>query len=97
MRTDVIHFNACNANKLGMLAAQHGGSNRRSVEQMRGILMKAVNTELTELQRYCLTERYLNCKKQKDIARELGLNASTVCRHIAAAERKLRNIASYYN
>ena len=31
-----------------------------------------------------------------EIAKELGLNNSTVSRHIAAATRKLRNIASYY-
>lgn len=96
MRTPVLHINDCNSNKLGMLAQQSRSTNRESIDRMRSILTHAINGELTELQRYCLTERYINGRKQKDIADDLGVNASTVCRHIAVAEKKLRTIAGYY-
>ncbi len=46
-------------------------------------------------QRICASDFWLNGKKQKEIARELGLSQSTVCRHIAAAKRKLRHAAKY--
>ena len=36
-----------------------------------------------------------NSPTVREIARELGLSQSTVCRHIAAAKRKLRHAAKY--
>lgn len=64
---------------------------------MKEILSKAIISELTEMQRHCLIEHCINEKKQKEIAAELGLNASTVSRHISSARKKLKNIASYYS
>ena len=34
--------------------------------------------------------------REKEIAKELGVNSSTVSRHIMKARDKLRHIASYY-
>ena len=58
-------------------------------------LIVLLENELTERQRVCASDFWLNGKKQKEIARELGLSQSTVCRHIAAAKRKLRHAAKY--
>ncbi len=97
MRTQIIHFNNKNTNKiLFMNHLSNGSTNSDSRKQMKIILSKAITSELTEMQRICIVEHYLHDKKQKEIAQELGLNNSTVSRHIAAAKRKLQNIASYY-
>lgn len=63
---------------------------------MKKILFKAIDTELTAKQKKCMIDYYLMNKKEKDIAAELGVNPSTVSRHITLAKKKLRHIASYY-
>lgn len=70
--------------------------NSKDKKQMLSILCKALKTELTERQRYCLEEYYLRGRKMKDIAESLNLSPSTVTRHIRRATEKLRHIADYY-
>lgn len=97
MKTELIHFTKTNTNKLlFMNYLADGSTNANERNHMKHILSKAILSELTDKQRVCIIEHYLNEKKQKDIAYELGLNVSTVSRHINAGKRKLRNIASYY-
>lgn len=74
----------------------HGSTNENFREKMKKILSMAVLNELTERQRICIIDYYLNGKKEKEIAEEFGLNSSTVSRHIIKARDKLRHIASYY-
>lgn len=97
MKTKIIHFTNENTNKILFSSFNPNvTTNSESRKRMKEIISKAIVTELTDMQRICLTEHYLNDKKQKEIASELGLNASTVSRHISSARRKLQNIASYY-
>lgn len=97
MKTKIIHFTNENTSKILFSSFKpNGTTNSESRKRMKEIISKAIVTELTDMQRICLTEHYLNDKKQKEIASELGLNASTVSRHISSARRKLQNIASYY-
>ncbi|WP_294466873.1 sigma-70 family RNA polymerase sigma factor [uncultured Ruminococcus sp.] len=97
MKTKIIHFTNENTSKILFSSFNpNGTTNSESRKKMKEIISKAIVTELTDMQRICLTEYYLNDKKQKEIASELGLNASTVSRHISTARRKLQNIASYY-
>ena len=97
MKTKIIHFTDENTSTILFSSfVPSGTTNSESRRKMKEIISKAIVTELTDMQRICLTEHYLNDKKQKEIASELGLNASTVSRHIAKARRKLQNIASYY-
>lgn len=97
MKTKIIHFTNENTSKILFSSFNpNGTTNSESRRKMREIISKAIVTELTDMQRICITEYYLNDKKQKEIASELGLNASTVSRHISTARRKLQNIASYY-
>lgn len=62
---------------------------------MAAFLTNVLENELTERQRICASDFWLNGKKQNEIAQELGLSRSTVSRHIAAAKRKLRHAAKY--
>lgn len=97
MKTKIIHFTNENTSKILFSSFNpNGTTNSESRKKMKEIISKAIVTELTDMQRICITEYYLNDKKQKEIASELGLNASTVSRHISSARRKLQNIASYY-
>ena len=97
MKTKIIHFTNENTSKILFSNFNpNSTTNSESRRKMKEIISKAIVTELTDIQRICLTEHYLNDKKQKEIASELGLNASTVSRHITKARRKLQNIASYY-
>lgn len=76
---------------------QQKGTNSRDRQQMMKILARAMQMELTDRQRDCMTMYFLNDMKMKDIAADLGLSRSTVTRHIQAATRKLRKVAAYYN
>ena len=97
MKTKIIHFTDNNTNKiLFMNQLSNGSTNAADRNQMKQILSKAIYSELTEKQRICIVEHYLYRKKEKDIALELGVNISTVSRHINAGKKKLRNIAQYY-
>lgn len=73
-----------------------GQTNEEARNKMKRILYSALQSELTDKQRTCLVEHYLNGKKEKDIALEHNLNPSTVSRHISKAKEKLKHIASYY-
>ena len=93
----IIHITDNNKHKImadsGFI---QGSTNESSRERMKKILSIAVLSELTERQRYCIVDYYLNGKKEKEIAKELRVNSSTVSRHIMKARDKLRHIASYY-
>ena len=73
-----------------------GQTNEEARNKMKRILYSALQSELTDKQRTCLVEHYLNGKKEKDIALEQNINPSTVSRHISKAKEKLKHIASYY-
>ncbi len=97
MKTELIHFTMKNTNKIMYNSnQQNNSSNTESRSQMKKILSKAIFDELTDRQRTCVTDYYVGGKKVKEIANELGLNPSTVSRHISVARKKLRHIASYY-
>lgn len=71
-------------------------TNDENKRQMRMILVRAVDRELTEREKYCVKEYFFNRKKMKDIASSISVNPSTVTRYIQRAIKKLRHIAEYY-
>lgn len=54
-----------------------------------------IREELTPLQREVLIGYYLQERTMTDIARERGVNKSTVCRTLHRAEEKLRKFLKY--
>lgn len=98
MKTRLQYFDEKNTS---LLCFQHyrqktGSVNSREVARMRALMLTALEKELTPLQKICLTEYIMHGTKQKAIAASLGLNPSTVCRHIAAGMKKLKHAAAYY-
>ena len=91
MKREFIHITDNNKHRLMSDSGfWHGSTNENSRDKMKKILSMAVLNELTERQRICIVDYYLNGKKEKEIAKELGVNSSTVSRHIMKARDKLR-------
>lgn len=58
-------------------------------------LRRLIREELTDLQRYTVTAYYFNGLTLDQIARERGVNKSSVSRTLRRAEKKLRKFLSY--
>ena len=58
-------------------------------------VQRVIREELTPLQREALTAYYIQNMTMAQIARDRGVNISTVCRTIHRAERKLRRYLKY--
>ena len=79
MKREFIHITDNNKHRLMSDSGfWHGSTNENSRDKMKKILSMAVLNELTERQRICIVDYYLNGKKEKEIAKELGVNSSTV-------------------
>ena len=72
------------------------GDNSRSVAEMKHMMYRMIRSELTGQQRTCLMMLIKDGKKQIEIAHALGLNPSTVSRHLAAARKKLLRYAGLF-
>ncbi len=71
--------------------------NKAEIEQMKKHLYKAFEIELTQKQRYCITQYYLCDRKMKDIAEELQVNPSVVSRHIARGLNRIKKTLPYFD
>ena len=71
--------------------------NKSQLEKMKKHIQTAVGIELTERQRYCITEYYINSRKMVDISKDLNITPSVVSRHISRGIAKLKKTLPYYN
>ena len=58
-------------------------------------IRRILQEELTELQRYTLMAYYFERKSLPRIARERGVNKTTVCRTLHRAEEKVKRFLKY--
>ncbi len=58
-------------------------------------LRKIIRTELTDLQREAIVGVYFQGRSITDIARQRGVNKSTVCRTLKRGEEKLKRYLKY--
>ena len=97
MRHKKIPFTALNDDRICYNSFDEGGdTNRTDINRMKSFLSRAMVSELTEKQHYCL-EQYFGGRKMKDIAKELGVNPSTVTRTIQRSIEKLKKATRYYH
>ncbi len=96
MRHKLISITDKNINFITYSDFSSENTNDKDISKMKKILYKAIKNELTEKQRYCVCEYYLQGRSMKSIALELKVNPSTVTRHIQSAKRRLKNVARYY-
>ncbi len=71
-----------------------GNTNSASIRRFKKLLMAGIDTMLTDRQRYCVTLYYIKNVPQKEIARTLGVNPSTVTRSIRSALNRLSIFAN---
>ncbi|MGI6254473.1 MAG: sigma-70 family RNA polymerase sigma factor [Acutalibacter sp.] len=70
-------------------------ANRGRRQAALRLLQSAMEGELTSRQRQCVELCVLRGLSQVEVGKMLGLNKSTVCRHLQKAKRILRRAASY--
>ncbi len=68
---------------------------RLSRETQLRRMRRVMDAELTEKQRQVLDGYYLQNKTIPQLARERGVNKSTICRTLQRAERQLRRFLKY--
>ena len=68
---------------------------RMSPEEAKKRISRVVTEELTQVQREVLVAYYLREMTMPEIARERGVNKSSVCRALHRAEQKLRRYLKY--
>lgn len=76
---------------------QYNHGEESSNEHLKKALWIALDEELSEIERECFLERYLENHKVREIARHRGCAASTVSRTIRRAEAKLFRVLKYTN
>lgn len=73
----------------------NASSNADSIDRLRRNLSEAIQTELTTRQREMLLMLYSGNYSQIEIARALGVNASTVSRTLDRAHKRLYRALRY--
>lgn len=68
---------------------------RLSRETQLRRIRRVMDAELTEKQRLVFDGYYLQKKNIPQLARERGVNKSTICRTLQRAERRLRRFLKY--
>lgn len=74
---------------------ENAGDNQEQIERLLRNLRKARVQELTPRQQQMLSMRFEQNMSGAEIARELGLNRSTVSRTLRRAEKRLRRCLQY--
>ncbi|MCI6651882.1 MAG: sigma-70 family RNA polymerase sigma factor [Ruminococcus sp.] len=74
---------------------QSGISNSNDVNMAKDLLLNAIDTVLTEKQKKYVKMHYFMDKPMNQIAKELGVNPSTVTRTIQSAKKRL-SILSFF-
>ena len=69
--------------------------NIKDINKMKSMIRSAMKYALTEKQRQCLTMYYFDKQTIPEIAANMGLNKSTVSRHIKAASKNLKKLRSF--
>lgn len=68
---------------------------RMTPEALRKRLNHVIDNELTENQRHILRGYYIEHRTIPELAREKGVNKSTVCRTLQRAEARVRRLLRY--
>lgn len=70
-------------------------TNTDSMDRLKQNLIRCLNEDITPRQRTLLTMYYVQQLSQTEIARQLGVDPSTVSRTILRGERKLQRCLRY--
>ena len=73
-----------------------GDTNSVELRKKLNFVYKAMKNELTPYQFQCLKAYFIQGKRVKDIAEDMGVHPSSISRTLKRAKRKISKIASYY-
>ncbi|MGN1131987.1 MAG: sigma-70 family RNA polymerase sigma factor [Ruminococcus sp.] len=79
------------------LYTQSGICNSQDVNMAKDMLLNAIETILTEKQKKCVKMHYFMDMPMNQIAKELGVNPSTVTRTIQSAKKRLSILSFFLN
>lgn len=74
---------------------ESSGDNSLQTAALKRVLHNVIDNELTERQKEIVMLYYFNNKNILEISRELGLNKSTVSRHLQRARDKIERVLRY--
>lgn len=94
-RKQILTFDKVLDAKIALMKYSELSSNTNNINKMKKFVSVALDKSVTELQRYCITEHYLNHRLVKDIATELSVNSSTVTRHIQRGIKNMQKASEY--
>lgn len=94
-RRKKLTFDRAIDEKLALIRYSELSSNTANINKMKKFVDVALDKSVTNLQRYCITEHYINHRLVKDIANELSVNSSTVTRHIQRGIKNMQKASEY--
>ena len=90
-----IQFNREYYNEYQQYLMRLGDDNAKTRERLLINLRRAIREEITEKEWQAMQMYYVHQIKMTDIARELGVNISTVSRNISRGRAKLKKCLRY--
>ena len=69
--------------------------NRRHINRMSAAVRAALQNELTERQQTCIHLYFFEKQTIPQIALQLGINKSTVSRHLAKGKKSIKKVVAY--
>ena len=96
MKSQCINLDGFAENLVSVTRYYQSQLSRGDEQKMATFLKKAIKRELTPRQQQCVAYYYYDKMKMADIAKQLGLNTSTVSRHLKKARERLSSVISYY-
>lgn len=71
------------------------GGNAEELEILYKIVLTIIDNELTDSQRKCMIEYFIDDKNMVEIAKEMGVNISVVSRHISKSKKTILKLLKY--
>lgn len=71
------------------------GTNKEELINLVKVINEIIKNELTARERQCFLEYVINCKKLRQISKEIGIHDSVISRHISAAKRRILKFLKY--
>ncbi len=93
MRTKLLNFH--DLEKYLGTESYEISDNSRQMRRMSSAVRLAINCELTNRQQTCITLYYFERESIPVIARKLGINKSTVSRHLTKGRNTIKKVVSY--
>lgn len=94
MRTQLVSFEQVEGWVAGP-GLNEGNGNRAEIRQAGRLLHRAVEEDLTERQRQCVQLYFFEGLTMEQAGMRLGLEKSTVYRHLERAKRRLSRVMKY--